>query len=136
MLRASTALTALVAVVALTGAAGAYEFGTRAEAVAMVKRVQEKFKKDGPEATFKAINEKKFNDRDLYPFVVGFDGYTKANGGTPATVGKYQLDLKDQDGKFLIRAAMDIAQGPGHGWNDYRWLNPNTRTIEDKSAYI
>jgi uncharacterized protein len=136
MFRAGFGLASLVAVVASVGSAGAYEFGTRAEAVAMVKRVQEKFKKEGPEATFRAINEKKFNDRDLYPFVVGYDGYTKANGGTPATVGKYQLDLKDQDGKFLIRAAMDIAQGAGHGWNDYRWLNPNTHTIEDKSAYI
>ena len=35
---------------------GATEFGTRDEAVAMVQRVQEKFKKDGPEATFRAIN--------------------------------------------------------------------------------
>ena len=34
----------------------AAEFGTRDEAVAMVQRVQEKFKKDGPEATFSAIN--------------------------------------------------------------------------------
>ena len=33
----------------------AAEFGTRDEAVAMVQRVQEKFKKDGPEATFRAI---------------------------------------------------------------------------------
>jgi uncharacterized protein len=136
MFRAGFGLASLVAVVASVGSASAYEFGTRAEAVAMVKRVQEKFKKEGPDATFRSINEKKFNDRDLYPFVVGYDGYTKANGGTPATVGKYQLDLKDQDGKFLIRAAMDIAQGAGHGWNDYRWLNPNTHTIEDKSAYI
>jgi len=35
-------------------AADAAQFGTREEAVAMVKRVQEKFKKDGPAATFAA----------------------------------------------------------------------------------
>jgi len=34
----------------------AAEFGTRDEAVAMVKRVQEKFRKEGPEATFRALN--------------------------------------------------------------------------------
>ena len=54
----------------------AAEFGTRAEAIAMVKRVQEKFKKDGPEVTFRAINDAApgFVDRDLYPFVHKIDG--------------------------------------------------------------
>jgi hypothetical protein len=33
----------------------ASEFGTKDEAVLMVKRVQEKFRKDGAEATFKAV---------------------------------------------------------------------------------
>lgn len=54
----------------------AAEFGTRDEAVAMVKRVQEKFKKEGPEATFKAINNMApgFIDRDLFPYVHKIDG--------------------------------------------------------------
>ncbi|HKD25989.1 MAG TPA: hypothetical protein VKC66_17330, partial [Xanthobacteraceae bacterium] len=42
----------------------AVEFGTRDEAIAMVRRVQEKFKKDGPDATFKAIDNKAFVERD------------------------------------------------------------------------
>jgi hypothetical protein len=47
----------------------AAEFGSRDEAMAMVRRVQEKFRKDGPDATFKAINGKAFVDRDLFPWV-------------------------------------------------------------------
>src|SRR3974377_1486181 len=43
----------------------AAELGTRDEAVAMVRRVQEKFKKDGPDATFKAINAKTWGERHL-----------------------------------------------------------------------
>jgi hypothetical protein len=43
----------------------AAEFGTRDEAVALIRRVQEKFKKEGPDATFHAINNGAFNDRDL-----------------------------------------------------------------------
>ena len=39
MFRAGVGLVSLVAVFALTGPAGAYDFGTGAEAVAMVKRV-------------------------------------------------------------------------------------------------
>src|ERR1700694_3957698 len=37
---------------------GAAEFGTRDEALAMVRRVQQKFKKEGAEAAFHAINNK------------------------------------------------------------------------------
>jgi uncharacterized protein len=119
---------------------GATEFGTREEALAMVKRVQEKFEKDGPEATFRAINAKArgFADRDLYPFVTELaTGLCVANGVTPAVTGKVIIDLKDQDGKFIIQEFIKIAMTPpGHGWIDYRWLNPVTKTIEDKSGYI
>src|SRR5215470_1211405 len=115
-------------------------FGTREEAAAMVKRVQEKFKKDGPEATFRAINSRApgFADRDLYPFVTELaTGLCVANGVTPAVTGKILIDLKDQDGRFIIQEFIKIATAqPGHGWIDYRWLNPVTKTIEDKSGYI
>jgi uncharacterized protein len=118
----------------------AAEFGTREEALAMVKRVQEKFKKDGPEATFRAINSKApgFADRDLYPFVTELaTGLCVANGVTPAVTGKILIDLKDQDGRFIIQEFIKIATAQaGHGWIDYRWLNPVTKTIEDKSGYI
>jgi TRAP-type uncharacterized transport system substrate-binding protein len=119
--------------------AGAAEFGTRDEAEAMIKRVQDKFRKDGPEATFRAINNKApgFVDRDLYPFVTELTGFCVANGVTPAVTGKNLIDLKDQDGKFMIQAFIKTASTPpGHGWVDYRWLNPVTKTIEDKSALI
>jgi TRAP-type uncharacterized transport system substrate-binding protein len=117
----------------------AAEFGTRDEAVAMLKRVQDKFKKEGPDAAFRAINTKApgFVDRDLYPFVTELTGLCVANGVTPAVRGKNIIDLKDQDGKFIIQEFVRIATTPPeHGWIDYRWLNPVTNTIEDKSAYI
>jgi TRAP-type uncharacterized transport system substrate-binding protein len=117
----------------------AAEFGTREEAMAMLGRVQEKFKKDGAAATFRAINSKEpeFADRDLYPFVTELTGLCVANGVTPAVRGKNIIDLKDQDGKFIIQEFVRIATtSPGYGWVDYRWLNPVTNTVEDKSAYI
>jgi cytochrome c len=134
-------IVALFTVVMLTVTApfaGAAEFGTRDEAVAMVKRVQAKFKKDGMEATCRAINAgvKEFNDRDLYAYIVGFDGVNCANARTPAVVGKNILDLKDQDGLWVVRVPIALAKNQGSGWFDYRWLNPTTKTIEDKTAYV
>ena len=67
---------------------GAVEFGTRDEAVAMVRRVQEKFKKDGPEATFRAINSNAagFMDRDMFPYVHKLDGTQLVAAGFPASI--------------------------------------------------
>jgi TRAP-type uncharacterized transport system substrate-binding protein len=116
----------------------AAEFGTRDEAVAMVHRVQEKFKKDGPEATFSAINSGAFNDRDLYPFVHTIDGTLHvANGAFPGIRGKNLHDMKDQDGKFTTLDFMRIATTPPyHGWSDFRWRNPKTNTVDGKLAWI
>jgi TRAP-type uncharacterized transport system substrate-binding protein len=116
----------------------AADFGTRDEAVAMVKRVQEKFKKDGPDATFRAINAGAFNDRDLYPWVHTIDGTLHvANGAFPGIRGKNLHDMRDQDGKFTTQDFMRIATTPPyHGWSDFRWKNPQTGSIDDKSAWV
>jgi uncharacterized protein len=119
---------------------GATEFGTREEAVAMVRRVQEKFKKDGPEATFRAINANApgFRDRDMFPYVHKIDGTQLVAAGFPASIrGKNLHDLKDQDGKYFVQEFVKVATTPPyHGWVNYRFLNPKTNTIDDKSAWI
>ena len=116
----------------------AAEFGTRDEAVAMVKRVQEKFKKDGADATFRAINNGEIKDRDLYPFVHTIDGTMHvANGAFPGIRGKNLHDMRDQDGKFTTQDFMRIASAPPYrGWSDFRWRNPQTGSVDDKSAWI
>jgi TRAP-type uncharacterized transport system substrate-binding protein len=116
----------------------AAEFGTRDEAIAMVKRVQAKYKKEGYEAVFRAINggSKEFKDRDLYAFVDDFNGWNRAVGAPVPILGKNIIDIKDQDGKFLVREMIALAQSSGHGWIDYRFMNPATKTVEDKSAYV
>jgi cytochrome c len=133
----------LTALLAVPFADAAPSYGTKAEAVAMVKRVQAMFKKDGAEATFKAVTDKsvkEFHDRDLYAFIYYRDGPKKgvcvAHGARPALIGKNLLDLKDQDGKYLIRELANVANGPGSGWVDYKWPNPITNKIEDKSSYV
>jgi uncharacterized protein len=119
---------------------GATDFGTREDAIAMARRVQEKFKKDGPEATFRAINRNApgFMDRDMFPYVHKIDGTELVAAGFPASIrGKNLHDLKDQDGKYFVQEFVKVATTPPyHGWVDYRFLNPKTNTIDDKSAWI
>lgn len=114
-------------------------YGTRAEAVAMVKRAQVMFEKDGAQATFNAVSDKsnkEFHDRDLYVFIYNLKGVCVAHGARPALIGKNLIDLKDQDGKYLIREMVALAKGKGSGWVNYKWPNPITNKIDDKSSYI
>jgi signal transduction histidine kinase len=130
---------AVFAVFAASSVHAVAEHGSKAEAIAMVRHVQEMFKKDGAVATFKAVDDKSnktFHDRDLYPFIYDMSGVCVAHGARPALIGRNLLDLKDQDGKYLIREMIKIAQTSGSGWVDYKWPNPITNKIEDKSSYI
>lgn len=115
------------------------EYGSKDEAVAMVKRVQDMFKQDGAEATFKAVSDpatKELHDRDLYPFIYDLTGVSVAHGAIKALIGKNLMDMKDQDGKYFFKEMIGIAKGPGSGWVDYKWPNPVTAKIQDKSAYV
>jgi cytochrome c len=115
------------------------EFGTKEEAVAMVKRVQEMFAEKGADATFKAVddkNNKEFHDRDLYPFILDFKGSIVAHGDRPMMIGKNFFDLKNQDGRYFVQTMINITKNGGSGWVDYKWPNPLTNKIEDKSAYV
>lgn len=115
----------------------AAEFGSREEAVAMVHRVQQKFADEGADKTFNAVtNTDEFRDRDLYPFVYTLDGWNVAHGANAKMVGKLWISTKDQDGNYLIQQMVRVVKGPGIGWVDYKWPNPLTHKIQDKSAYI
>jgi signal transduction histidine kinase len=132
-------LIVIVALFAATPADASPQLGTKAEAVAMVHRVEAMFKKEGAAATFKAVDDKsntEFHKGVLYPFIYDFSGRCVAHGAFPALIGKNLIDLKDPDGKYLVRAFIATAKNPGHGWVDYKWPNPITRKIEDKSSYV
>jgi cytochrome c len=115
------------------------EMRAPAEAVAMVKRVVERFRSEGPAPTFTAILDKtkpEFHDGDLYPFVFDMNGVMIATGSRTALVGMSLISVKDQDGRYLVQEMIAIAQGPGSGWLEYKWPNPLTKRIEAKLTYI
>ena len=134
------ALIVLVSLVLIpTARAQEPQFGTRDEAVAMVKRVQAAFAKEGAEKTFAAVSDrsvKEFHDRDLYPFIYDLNGVNVAHGARPVLIGKSLLYLKDQEGKYLIQEMISLVKEQGSGWITYKWPHPITNNIEDKISYI
>jgi TRAP-type uncharacterized transport system substrate-binding protein len=138
MRRLLSALMIIISAFGITTFAALAALGTKEEAIAMAERVKQKLLKDGPEATFKAVNEGApgFHDRDLFPVITDSEKLFGAASWLPALRGRYLGDDKDQNGKFLSREFFNIAKGPGRGWFDTRVFNPITKTIEDKSIYI
>jgi TRAP-type uncharacterized transport system substrate-binding protein len=129
-----------VATFATAGSAAAVsDFGTREEAVAMVHRAQEMFKKLGPEGTFQAVRRKAPGtiDRDLYVYILDMNGIVMANGAIATmTPGTNLYNARDPNGKYFVREKLELCKASKPGWVDFRFLNPKTQTIEDKSSYI
>ncbi|MBY0241913.1 MAG: cache domain-containing protein [Burkholderiaceae bacterium] len=123
------------------GTVWAAEKGSADEAVAMVKRAVEFLKKNGKDKAFAEFNNPRgaFIDKDLYIFAFGAngDGVELANGANPKLVGKNVLEMKDADGKFLIKDILKIGMGKeGKGWLDYKWPNPASGTLDAKRTYV
>src|SRR5918911_661940 len=86
-----------LSVLLLSGAVLAAEYGTAAEAKAMLERAVAAVKSDKAAALQKFTKgEDGFKDRDLYPFCGGPDGKFTAH---PTLAGQSLRELKDKSGK-------------------------------------
>jgi len=131
-------LGASVALVATSGMAQEQR-ATADEAVAMVKKAVAYLKANGKDKAFAEFanpNNKEFHDRDLYIFVYDMNGVNLSHGNNPKMVGKNLIDLKDNDGTYIIKGFVEVANSKGKGWVDYKWPNPVTKAVEKKSGYV
>jgi len=112
--------------------------GTAPEAVAMVQKVIASIKANGREKTIADVNNLQgpFRDRDLYITINDMNGKNLAHGANAKMQGKDLLDLKDADGKLFVRERMELAKAKGKGWQDYKFVNPVSKQIEQKSMYF
>lgn len=134
-------LVLMVAALMFSGAASAAERASRDEAVAMVKKAAAFLKENGKEKAFAEFNKPNgsFVDRDLYIFAYSAngDGINLAHGANSSLIGKNLLDLRDADGKAIIKTIIEAGNSKaGSGWVDYKWPNPTTKAVEQKTSYV
>ncbi len=130
-------LTVLLAV-GFVATASAQDNGTREEAKAMVDAAVEHVKKVGPDAAFKDFSDKSnktWQKKDLYVFAYNMEGVNVGHGANDKLIGKNLIELKDPNGKPLIKELRDTA-AKGGGWVDYEWPHPQTKKIESKTSYV
>src|SRR5574344_474821 len=122
----------------LAFAAAAADKGTAAEAVAMVQKGVALMQSVGPEKAFAEFNDPQgaFVQKDLYVMCYDMAGNNKCHGSNPKLIGKNLLEIKDADGKFIVKGLIEAAQKGGKQWVDYRWPNATTKAVEPKSTYV
>lgn len=130
----------LTAALVLLPALAAPAQSTPAQAETLVKRAVAYAKANGMERLIKETNQGVFHvgsGSELYIFIYDLNGVVKAIGyNTQELVGKNRWDLKDPDGKFIIREFVSLAKAKGSGWVDYKYPNPLSGKMEQKTSYI
>lgn len=112
--------------------------GTAEEAQDMVARAIAYYDEMGTEAAlakFNADPAPEFLDRDLYVFVYGLNDAIVAHGVDPSLLGRTYSSFTDVDGKQFGEEMRQTASSDGT-WVDYKWMNPATGEIEQKSSWL
>lgn len=123
---------------AMAGSIWAQDRGTADEAKALAEKALAHIKSVGADKAFEEFSAKdgKWQNKDLYVFVVKFDGVTTAHGANKALIGKNMFELKDLNGKAFLKEMGDVAKNKGSGWVDYLFADPISKKTAAKSSYV
>lgn len=112
--------------------------GTKEEAKALVEKAVAFYEANGKEKTIATVQDANgpFIDRDLYVYAVSLDGMRLANPKQPKLVGISMVGFKDGNGKAYGDEIIALAKDKGDGWVDYNFIDPVTKKIMPKAAYI
>lgn len=114
----------------------AADYGSVQEAEALLKKVVAHYQKVGRDKMLADVvrTPGPFVDRDLYVTVYDMQGNSLAHIN-PKMVGKNLMDLRDTDGKYIVKERIEGARKQPNGWIDYKFFNPVTKKVEPKRAY-
>lgn len=117
----------------LTFAADAKE---KATATALLKKATAAVKADKA-AALKEISDSKgpYVEGEIYVFAYDMAGVMLAHPKNPKLIGKNLLETPDVDGKLFRKEIVEGAKAKGSGTVDYRYKNPESGKIEDKTTH-
>lgn len=78
----------------------------------------------------------RFRAKDAYVFVLTMDGVELVNPAFPNLEGRGLLDLRDTEGKALVREMLRTVRDSAAGWVDYMWPRPGEGVSTRKSTYV
>ncbi|HRD97666.1 MAG TPA: cache domain-containing protein [Rubrivivax sp.] len=108
-------------------------------AIAMTEKAAAALKAQGKAKLIERVNAKdpEFAAGEIYAMVLqASDGVMLAHPINPKLIGKAMLDVPDPDGKLFRKERLELGNGKGKGWVDYKYKNPVSNKIEAKTAYV
>jgi signal transduction histidine kinase len=140
MLQGKTILRVFICVVSLLFVAigaRAEDRPTQAEAQQIALKAAAVIKEKGIEAARQAFYaDGEFKHGEIYVSVLSEEGVWLIYPPKPASEGLSGVEVKDVDGRFLVRDIITVAKSKGEGWTEYRWMNPATNRIAQKITYV
>ena len=131
-------LAGIVILFMVVGLAYAQDRGTSAEAKALLDKAVAFYKASGQAKAFAAFNDAKgqFVSKDLYIFALDMNGKILSHGANASLIGKDMMGAKDADGKLFMKEMVEVGKTKVKGAIDYKWENPKTKKVEQKSSYV
>lgn len=108
------------------------------EAKAMVEKAAAYFQANGKEKAIQEFNNPKgeFVKGEIYVFAYDATGTVIAHPVNPKLVGTNTLEVPDVDGKFWRKEAMEKVGKDGTAVVDYKFKNPASNKVEQKTSYF
>jgi cytochrome c len=108
------------------------------EAKAMVEKAAAYYQANGKEKALQEFNNAKgeFVKGEIYVFAYDAGGTVIAHPVNPKLVGTNTLDVPDVDGKFWRKEAMEKVGKDGTAVVDYKFKNPASNKVEQKTSYF
>jgi signal transduction histidine kinase len=108
----------------------------REEAVSLVQAAAAYYRANGFEKSIDEFSRAAgpFNKGELYIFVYDTNATMLAHPN-PRLIGQNMLDLPDAEGKKFRKEIVTTALKDGKGWTDYKYQNPKTKELADKTTY-
>lgn len=118
--------------------ASAQERGTRAQAQAMAEAAAAHVQKVGRVQAFADFQQDRAQwlHRDLYVFAFDFAGTCLSHGVNRKMVGRNLSEVIDERRRSIVLEMGTLARTKGSGWISYRWVDPLTRKVEPKTAFL
>lgn len=128
----------LVALALVLGGAFTVKAAALDEAKTLAIKAADFVKANGKEKGLAEVGNPKgqFVKGDLYVTVQDTNGIALANPMNPGLVGQNHMELKDPAGKYFIKEFIEIIKTKGSGWATYQWVNPATKKVQAKKAWL
>ena len=111
---------------------------TQDDAQAFVKSAVAYAKANGTYNLIKEVNSPttQFKKGELYIFILDMEGVMMAHGANPSLVGTDMSERRDANNVRYIQDFMKVASEKGSGWVDYKFTNPVSGKVEDKTTFV